>query len=57
MQEFPLIVRAAGAPNVRMSGDRGESVRLIDERFDYDRLNARLQRLETDDVGRTHRHQ
>lgn len=56
MQEFPLIVRAAGAPNVRMSGDRGESVRLIDERFDYDRLNARLQRLETDDVGRTHRH-
>jgi quercetin dioxygenase-like cupin family protein len=56
MQEAPLIVRRADAPSVRMSGNRGESVRLVDERFDYEHLNARLQRLETDDIGRTHRH-
>ncbi|HET8587561.1 MAG TPA: cupin domain-containing protein [Candidatus Limnocylindria bacterium] len=56
MQEYPLVVRKADAPQVRMSGDRGESIRLVDERFEYDRLNARLQRLETDEAGRTHRH-
>lgn len=56
MQEIPLVVRRTDAPGVRMSGDRGESIRLIDERFEYDRLNARLQRLETAEPGRTHRH-
>jgi mannose-6-phosphate isomerase-like protein (cupin superfamily) len=56
MEQFPLVVRAAEATRVQMSGERGESIRLIDERFDFDRLNARFNRLETDAAGRRHHH-
>ncbi len=56
MEQFPLVVRAAEAPRVQMSGERGESIRLIDERFAFDRLNARFNRLETDAAGRRHHH-
>jgi mannose-6-phosphate isomerase-like protein (cupin superfamily) len=56
MEQFPLVVRAAEATRVRMSGERGESIRLVDESFDFDRLNARFNRLETDAAGRSHHH-
>jgi mannose-6-phosphate isomerase-like protein (cupin superfamily) len=56
MEQFPLVVRATEATRVRMSGERGESIRLIDERFEFDRLNARFNRLETDAAGRRHHH-
>lgn len=54
--EFPLIVRAVDAARIRMSGDRGESIRLIDEGFELETLNARFNRLETDAPGRRHHH-
>jgi mannose-6-phosphate isomerase-like protein (cupin superfamily) len=56
MEQFPLVVRAAEATRVRMTGERGESIRLVDESFAYDRLNARFNRLETDEPGRAHHH-
>jgi mannose-6-phosphate isomerase-like protein (cupin superfamily) len=54
--QFPLVVRAADLDSVRMSGGRGDSIRLIDERFEFDRVNARFNRLETDAPGRRHHH-
>ena len=56
MEQFPLIIRVDRAATVRMTGDRGESVRLIDEDSDFDRLNLRLNRLESDGPGRHHHH-
>lgn len=56
MAEFPLIVRAADAARVEMSGGRGESIRLIDEGFELETLNARFNRLESNAPGRRHHH-
>lgn len=56
MEQRPTIVRAAGAPKVRMTGDRGDSLRLIDEHSEVESVNVRFNRLETDAPGRRHRH-
>lgn len=56
MTDGPLVVRATDATTVRMSGDRGQSIRLIDEHVEYERMNARFNTLETDDAGRRHHH-
>lgn len=56
MDDLLLVVRAAEATTVRMSGDRGDSTRLIDKDSGFDRLNARFNRLTTDAPGRRHHH-
>ncbi|HEX5451968.1 MAG TPA: cupin domain-containing protein [Candidatus Limnocylindrales bacterium] len=56
MADFPLVVRAAAARKVSMSGDRGESLRLIDEASGVEALNARFNRLDADGPGQRHHH-